>query len=145
MAASDWEFTDHTADVGLLGRGDTPASAIAAAGAGLFDLMVGHASISETTQRRIEVAGYDLTDLLVAFLNELLYVFEVERDVFARFDVSVTAEGDSLTATGFGERLDPKRHTVRIGVKAATHHAAAVEKLTRDGADVWVARTVLDV
>jgi SHS2 domain-containing protein len=141
----EWEFTDHTADTGLLGRGGSPGAAIAAAGAGLFDLMVGHGSIRELRRRDVSVAGYDLTDLLVAFLNELLYLFEVEREVFARFDVAVSPTGDSLSAVGYGERLDPARHTVRIGVKAATHHAAAVEQVKLAGGEHWVARTSLDV
>jgi SHS2 domain-containing protein len=145
MVTPAWEFTDHTADIGLLGRGDSQGAAIAAAGAGLFDLMIGHDSIRERIQRDIPVAGYDLTDLLVAFLNELLYRFEVEHEVFARFDVAVSPTGDSVKAVGYGEKLDPSRHTVRIGVKAATHHAAAVEKTTSDGEDGWIARTILDV
>ena len=140
-----WEFSDHTADVGLVGRGESPDEAIAAAGAGLFDLMVGNESIHESLERRIEVAGFDETDLLVAFLNELLYLFEVERLVFARFEVSLAPSGGTLTAVGHGERFDPKRQTVRIGVKAATHHEAAVEPDNADGRGGWVARTILDV
>jgi SHS2 domain-containing protein len=145
MSGPVWEFTDHTADIGLLGRGDSPGAAIATAGAGLFDLMIGHDRIRERIQRDISVAGYDLTDLLVAFLNELLYLFEVEYEVFARFDVAVSPTGDSLKAVGYGEKLAPSRHTVRIGVKAATHHAAAVERTIADGEVGWIARTILDV
>lgn len=140
-----WTFTDHTADVGIAGTGDSAAEAIAAAGAGLFDLMIGSDSIRETSRREVEAAGLDSTDLLIAFLNELLYLFEVEGMVFRRFEVVLADEGRRLRAIGFGERFDPARHEVRIGVKAATHHAAAVERESSDGQEVWIARTIVDV
>ncbi len=140
-----WELIDHTADVGLVGYGRTPAEAFASAGAGLFDLMVGVAGVRETTSRRIEVAGLDPADLLVAWLNELLYVFEVDGLVFARFDVELHDGNRRLVATGHGERFDPSRHAVRLGVKAATYHQAAVEPADGDPDRRWRARVILDV
>jgi SHS2 domain-containing protein len=35
---------------------------------------------------------------------------------------------DGMKARAWGERLDPKRHEVKIGVKAATYHKLIVAK-----------------
>jgi len=140
-----WEFLDHTADVGVVGYGETPAEAFASAGVGLFDLMIDLSRVQATAGRRIEVAGDDLPDLLVAWLNELLYLFEVEGLVFARFEVELKDAGRRLVATGYGERFDPSRHEVKLGVKAATYHQAAVELVAGDPAGRWQARAILDV
>jgi SHS2 domain-containing protein len=143
--AGSWEFTDHTADVGILARANSSGDAIGTAGVALFDLMVGQSTIRQTTTREIAVAGLDLADVLVAFLNELLYLFEVEGLVFGRFEVTLSADGTRLRAVGHGERFDPSRQEVKIGVKAATHHLAVVEPDRAGESGGWVARAIVDV
>ena len=140
-----WEFFDHTADVGIVGYGETPAEALASAGVGLFGVMTDLSRVQETAVRRIEVAGQDLPDLLVAWLNELLYIFEVDGLVFARFEVELKDEGRRLVAIGYGERFDASRHEVRLGVKAATHHLAVVEPVAGATSPTWRAMAILDV
>ncbi len=140
-----WEFADHTADVMLVAHGRDGAEALANAGAGLFDLMVGIEGVREATERRIEVTASDRTGLLVAWLNELLYVFEVAGLVFARFDVALADGSDRLVATGHGEPFDSGRHTVKLGVKAATEHQAALEPVGQATEHAWRARVILDV
>lgn len=130
--------------MGLVAYGDDLPTAFANAGLGLFDLMVETECPSEEVVRRIEAAGADLPDLLVAWLNELLYLFEVEGLVFSRFEVEVRGS-TRLRATGYGGRFDPGRDTVKIGVKAATYHRAAVEQVAGPSGPRWRAQVVLDV
>lgn len=146
-----WEFAEHTADVALVAYGADLPTLFASAGLGLFDLMVETGAATgepkrgrEDVARRIEVAATDLPDLLVTWLNELLYLFEVEGVVFTRFQVSL--DGTSrLAGMGYGEKLDPKRHAVKVGVKAATYHQVAVEREARRDGPRWRAQVILDV
>ncbi len=140
-----WEFADHTADVMLVAHGRDAAEALASAGAGLFDLMIGVEGVREASERRIEVAADDPAAMRVAWLNELLYVFEVAGLVFARFDVTLVDDGQRLVATGHGEPFDPDRQTVKLGVKAATEHQASLSPVDEGGEPGWRAQVILDV
>ena len=59
--------------------------------------------------------------------------------LFGRFDVSVTDDG--LSATAWGEPLDPARHELAREVKAITYHELRVEQ-TADG---WLAEVIVDI
>jgi len=75
-------------------------------------------------------------ELLVAWLSELIYLFEVEGVLFSRFDIAGLGE-KKLKAACFGERIDPRRHDIKTGVKAATYHMLRVEQ-GEDGCRVQV-------
>ncbi|HZS00784.1 MAG TPA: archease [Chloroflexota bacterium] len=124
-AAAGFEVFDHTADVGVRAWGPDLAAAFAQAARGLFSLLVPRAAVRETTARAVTVAASDPESLLVAWLDELLFVFETEGLVFARFEVALPTP-TTLTATAHGEPFDPARHHGGVVVKAATYHQIAV-------------------
>ena len=140
-----WELFDHTADVGLLAHGGDEAEALAAAGAGLFDLMIDRDAVRESESVRVEVTGVDGPDLLVGWLNELLYIFEVKGLAIRRVEVALTEDGRRLVAAAHGEPYDSARHGVRLGVKAATRHLAALDPDLAGPPGSWRARVILDV
>ncbi len=136
------ETFDHTADIGLRIRAATLPDLFREAGEGLFSLIVGNlAEVQPQQEVQLTVPGrqneYDY--LLFDWLNELLYKFETERLVLAKFDV-VLGEG-GLQATAWGEPLDPSRHDLEHEVKAITYHGLKVEKTTEG----WLAEVILDI
>jgi SHS2 domain-containing protein len=128
MPAEATGFTvfDHTADVGVRAWGPDVPAAFAQAARGLFSLLVPLDAVREATTRELAVAAGDPESLLVAWLDELLFVFETEGLVFSRFDVALPTP-TTLTATAHGEPFDPDRHRGGVVVKAATYHQLAVE------------------
>jgi SHS2 domain-containing protein len=120
-----FEVFDHTADVGVRAWGPDLPAAFAQAARGLFSLLVPLAAIRETTARAVAVEASDLESLLVAWLDELLFVFETEGLVFARFAVALPSP-TTLTATAHGELFDPERHRGGVVVKATTYHQITV-------------------
>ena len=124
-AAAGFEAFDHTADVGLRAWGPDLATAFAQAARGLFSLLVPLEAVHEQTARELRVEAGDPESLLVAWVDELLFVFETERLVFARFEVQL-AEAGALTATAHGEAFDAVRHRGGVVVKAATYHQIEV-------------------
>ncbi len=123
----DFEILEHTADAGIIAYGSDLKQAFSNAASGLFSLIVDLDSVQDTTERQIEVRANDLEGLLVEWLNELIYIFDVENILFNRFEV-VEIESDRLTARAYGEKVDPIRHEVKLGVKAATYHMLRIEK-----------------
>jgi len=138
--AGFYTIVDHTADVGIqLEAADEPEVFTAAALA-MFDLMYGLDTISEKESRRIEVKAQDDEELLVAWLNEILYIHAVEKMLFGRFTGAALSEG-TFSALGHGERFDPERHRGEMEIKAATYHRLLLEKQGTG----WKARIIFDV
>jgi SHS2 domain-containing protein len=135
-----YELFEHTADLGL--RATAPdidtlfvemARCLSAA------ILEDPASVRPETATRVEISGGDREYLLFDWLKELLYRFDAEHQVFGRFEVRVRADG--LTATAWGEPLDPARHLLNHEVKAITYHELKVEPT--DGG--WVAEVIVDI
>jgi SHS2 domain-containing protein len=135
-----WEHFDVEADVGVRAWGATRAEAFARAAEGVFALVVSAAAVSATETREARAQGASLEALLVNWLNECLYVHEIEGFAVARVDVDTCRDG-LVHGVMHGEPLDPRRHPVGTIVKAATHHQVEVREVP-DRVDV---RVVVDV
>lgn len=127
MMAKDFEIIDHTADVGIVAYGADLSQAFASAARAMFSLMVESGAVEEVEHRDIVVAATDLEDLLVAWLNELLYLFDAENMLFTRFDIGRLSD-THLEAKVYGEPVDSSRHQLKMGVKAATYHMVEVDQ-----------------
>lgn len=134
-----FEILEHTADVGLVAYGSDLKEAFANAATGLFSLIAELDEVEERVSYPVEVQAPDEEALLVAWLNELIYLFETEHVVFRRFEVRELAAG-RLEAEVYGEPFDPSRHQLKTGVKGATYHMLEVSRA--DGCRVQV---ILDV
>jgi len=122
----DFEIIDHTADVGILAYGVDMSQAFANAARALFSIITELDDVEEVLYRDIELSAPDRESLLVAWLNELIYLFDAENIIFKRFDI--TGLGDTrLEARSYGEKVDNSRHKLKTGVKAATYHMLKVE------------------
>jgi len=126
---------DHTADIGIVACGESLAEAFSNAGRALFSVITDLESIREKEQRDIEVTASDHESLLVGWLNELVYLFDVEGMLFRRFEIGDLGT-DRLTATAYGEPFEPSRHQLKVGVKAATYHMLQVETNERSRVQV---------
>jgi len=138
-----YETFDHTADLGLRIRAADLPSLFADAACGLFATIVADlATIRCSHERTFRVTGdpeQHADDLLFDWLSELLYAFESELLLLARFEVELSGEG--LIGRAFGEPFDPARHRLEHEVKAITYHGLLVER-TADG---WLAEVIVDI
>ena len=129
-----YRLLDHTADMGIVATGDDLPAAFANAAQGMFAWMVDLDAVEEREEQTMEATGRDVEALLVAFLNELLFLFDTGGLLFKRLQVrELVSSGDEagwhrLVAVGFGERLDSQRHQLRGSIKAATYHMIQVQE-----------------
>ncbi|MDI6858035.1 MAG: archease [Dehalococcoidia bacterium] len=135
-----FEVFDHTADVGIVARGDTLAEAFANAARGMFSLMVDLERVAEREERCIDVQADDPEGLVVHWLSELLFISEVDGLVFRRFDVDALSD-TRLAARAFGEPLDIGRHNPQLMIKAVTRHQLQVGR--EDGG--YRVRVIFDI
>ena len=123
-----FELIEHTADMGLRAYGKTLSGAFANAAYGMFSIIAELDRVKEVESRRIEVTADDMESLLFEWLNSLLYYFDVEGLIFKRFDIKAFGE-KRLAADCFGEKYDPARHRIKLGVKSATYHMLEVDRV----------------
>ena len=138
--ASAWQHFDVEADVGVHAWGSSRAEAFARAAEGMFALIVAASDIVPCETREARAQGDTLETLLVNWLNECLYVHEIEGFAVARVDVDTCRDG-LVHGVLHGEPLDPARHRLLAIVKAAIHHQVQVLERT-DRVEV---RVVVDV
>jgi SHS2 domain-containing protein len=135
-----WEHFPHGADIGVRGIGATRAAAFEQAALALTAVVTDPALVEP--KRAVEIAreAPDEELLLADWLNALIYEMVTSNMVFGRF--SVHLDGGKLTATAWGEALDPSRHHPAVEVKGATYAELAV---THRGDGQWLAQCVVDV
>jgi len=119
---------DHTADLGIRVTAATMPGVFEEAARALFSvLLADSAEIRPSQTDTIRIAGDEPDLLLVDWLSELLYRFEIDRMAFGTFAVMI---GDgTLTAEVGGERLDPARHVSDHDIKAITYHDLRLEQV----------------
>ena len=122
-----FRLIEHTADTGLIAYGSSLAEAFANAAYGLFSIITELNRVREVESVSVAVSAADTESLLFEWLNHLIYVFDVERLLLKRFDITEFAE-HNLKATCWGERYEPSRHRFKLGVKSATYHMLEVNK-----------------
>lgn len=140
----EFEHFDHGADVGVRGFGATPAEAFQGAARALFLLLCEDLSeVRGQIEEPIACDAATLEELLVAYLNELIFLSDSRQIVFGRFEARIqqTPHGFHLGGHAWGEPFDPERHEYTVQPKGATFTALKVEQR----GDEWVAQCVVDV
>lgn len=138
---SGYQLLEHTADVGLTAWGPDPAGAFTEAVWGMFAVILGEdpacwSGAGRATMVEVAVTGADWPALLVNWLAEFLFRFEVEAFVPRRLDSHVCAP-PRCEAHVEGIRVDDPDQLGGVAIKAVTYHQLAV--------DVAPARTELRV
>ena len=140
MASRGYETFDHTADIGIRAWGGEFSEVFEEAAKALFSVIVDLETVTPSKQRSLEVCRDSGEELFLAWLKELLYVFDTERLVLCEFKV-LDLSPTKLTAEVRGEPLDNKKHGLGREVKAVTHHQF---KLVRDSSR-YMAEVILDI
>jgi SHS2 domain-containing protein len=135
-----YEVFEHTADIGIHAFGTTLPELFVHAAQGMESLLVEPAQVRAATSREISVEGHDSVSLLIAWLNELVFLFDTEYLLFRDFTIATFSE-THLTGQASGEVYDAKRHELSSAIKAVTWHEAAITRTN----DVYQARIIFDL
>jgi SHS2 domain-containing protein len=140
VAYKPYEVFEHTADIGLHAYGSTLSELFIHAAQGMESLMVSPEQVRVEVSREVEVEGHDSVSLLIAWLNELIFLFDTEYLIFCQFEIESLTE-THLRGRASGESYDALRHELSSAIKAVTWHEAAIEQ-TDDG---YKARIIFDI
>jgi SHS2 domain-containing protein len=125
VTAEGYEYFDVAADVGVRAWGRDLSACLRQCALGVFNLIVPTDAVQAVERREVAARGMSVEALLVNWLNECLYVHDIEG--FVVRDVTAPA----ITSAGVhgilhGEPVDPARHPRGTVVKAATFHGLEV-------------------
>ncbi|AKB80344.1 Archease [Methanosarcina horonobensis HB-1 = JCM 15518] len=139
-----YEYLEHTADIKFLAYGDTLEEVFENAALAMFNVIIDTGKVSGETAREVSLISPDMESLLVDWLSELLYLFEVDEIVFWKFQVKEIKEENgeySIKALASGEEYYPESHPFETEIKAVTYNQLELEK-TAEG---WKAQVVVDI
>lgn len=137
-----YEMIEHTADIGLRAFGKNINELFANAAYGLFDQIADLAKITCAYEENISLTADNPEELLIDWLNELLYLFSVKKFIFCQFFPQIQDE-KKLSAVVKGIKADSAvfRKYIKSEVKAATYHQLKIERKE----DFFVAEVIFDV
>lgn len=125
LPAEGFEYFDVVADLGIRAWGPDARTAFGQCALGVFNVMVDLAEVEEREAREVSAAGEGPEPLLVAWINELLYLHDVEGFLVRRLQIPLF-EPTRLRSILHGEPFEPGRHRPGLLVKAATFHRLAL-------------------
>jgi len=100
-------------------------------------------SIIPGLAKRGGAGNFQLEDLLLDFLNELLFYKDSQGIIFCTFNIKIKKVNKKyeLIADIVGEKADPKKHKLRADVKAVTRYHLEIKRSNNQ----YIATVVLDI
>ena len=122
-----YEQFEHTADIGIRVFGKDLKELFENAALGMFDLIADLGGIKTSIEETVEADGDTSEDLLVAWLDELLYRFYTKEIIFAKFRIEEMS-GNALKAKVFGRPVSVNRNRLKTEIKAVTYSDLKINK-----------------
>jgi len=138
-----WRHLEHPSDIGVEGRGATLAEAFEQAALALTAVLTDPGGVRTVVPVHVRLTAPEADLLFVDWLDAVVYQMAARRLVFGRYEVRLDQAPHrlELTATLWGEAVDPARHAPAVEVKGVTFSGLFVGP--EQGG--FVARTVVDV
>lgn len=135
-----YTFINHTADIGIEVKNNNLIQVFIHTAKGMFDIITDIDKISLEKEVRIEINGNSYEDLLIDWLNELLFYYETEKLVFGEFLIDELGP-NIIKSIVLGENLKQKKHKIKKHIKAATYHNLKIVKENNS----WKVVVIFDV
>ena len=134
-----FEQIDISGDVGLRVWGNGPEELFENAAAGMFNLITDTIKIKETEKKEVALEADNHENLLVQWLNELVFLYDTYGFIGKVFSISL--HGNTLKAIISGGIFDPEINESRLLIKAATYHELSLKK----PGPYWEAVVIFDI
>jgi SHS2 domain-containing protein len=124
-----YKFLEHTSDAKFQAFGRTLEEAFSNAGLATAGLMWNWENVEKKVEHQVKVKGNDLKQLLVNFLEEIIYLFETKSFLLGSVEkLTIEKEGKNfrLKALIKGDRHSDK-YKIHGDVKAITYNEMEVE------------------
>ena len=124
-----YELVDHTADLAIKVYGKDLEELLKNCSAAMMDVICDLNTIELKNQYSVSSSGNSEEELLVNLLQELLYLHEVKKLLFCKFEFKINDNIKNREVEGnvWGEEIDFSRHDLLNDIKAVTYSDLKVE------------------
>ena len=123
-----YEEISHTADVALRIYGKDLGELFTNAACGMFDIIADLEGLKASVSVDVTLEAPSKEELLVAWLDELLYNFYTKGIIFFKFDI-IKLNENHLSAKARGRHLGENKNRLKREIKAATFHNIAIKEI----------------
>ncbi|MCE5330467.1 archease [bacterium] len=144
-----YETLEYLSDIKLKVYGKSIKEIFRNAAEGMFALITDIKKIEKAVEKNIEITineKIEIEDLLIIWLEKLLFINEVNSMVFAEFNIDKLINRDdksAIIANVTGEKINLKKHEILIQIKAPTYHDLNINRNDRTG--IFTVEIVFDV
>ena len=141
-----YEIINHTADIGIKVYGKDLAELFTNAAQAMFEIMLESPGIKSRFQKVkqerfiLNKKGQDITDVFVAWLSELLYLFSTQGLVLQKADIR-KLDSNIIQAELIGHVFNPDTEHIKTEIKAVTYHGLEIISTERG----YQAEVIFDV
>ncbi len=107
----------------------------------MFNLITDTTGIKESIMQEISVKSNSLDGLIIAYLNELIFMFDAYGFIPKRFDFIELTE-NTVKVKAYGGKFDSSKSEKRLLIKAATYHDIFVKKIN---SGKWKLKVIFDI
>lgn len=139
----EFEILEHTADIGIAAYGKNKKEVFINAAKGMFEIIAGeNRNFKENFYDKIKLEAESLEDLLIAWLNELLYISETKLAILSKFKIKELSDYQIKAEVG-GTKINPPSIKIKKEIKAVTYHRLEIKKDGESG--LWRAQVIFDI
>jgi SHS2 domain-containing protein len=144
-----YEQIEHLSDVMIKIYGKTMKELFEHAAEGMFSLITNLDNVKKTIEEEIIInikGKIEPEDFLIAWLEKLLYLCEVEGIVFSYFNIKKfnnNGRQNSISALVKGEKINIKKHEIIVQIKAPTYHNLNILREHKTG--LYIVEITFDV
>ena len=126
-----YEQIEHTADIGVKVYGRDLKELFKNAAFSMFDIIADLEGLKSSLTLSFDLKAATYEDLLVVWLDELLFNFYTKWILFTDFKIESITK-DRIRAKAFGRHLGENKNRLKTEIKAITYHELKIQK-TRNG------------
>ncbi len=122
-----FEILNHTADIRIRAYGKDLKELFRNTAFGMCTILADLEGITTSTELEIKASAPDAEELLIEWLDELLYNFYTKHIIFSEFNITELTDTE-LTARVKGRFVGENKNRLKTEIKAATRHDLHIEK-----------------
>jgi SHS2 domain-containing protein len=116
-----YKTIDHTADVCVRVFGNSLEEIFVGSAKAMMEIITDVEKVNPSKEISIKAQGENYEELLVKWLQEILYLHEVKKMVFKDFEIKIK-NGIRAVGKAYGEKIAVDRHEFYSNIKAVTYH-----------------------
>jgi SHS2 domain-containing protein len=140
MSDRKYQVSEHASDLTMRIVGKTEADLLGNSAFALFDFMTDLEKVQPLESLLVEAEGIDQDDLMVNWMRELLYVFQVSGYLLKEFKIQEIKD-KHVRAEVRGEKFNPDAHEIRQELRSVLYEQCRMEKTGNQ----WTARLTFEI